>query len=343
VNLFPELLDGAEYLLMFIEEVEKLFEHLGDIFINPVLVLEFDYDAVSIDICKVLLANFDLFEAIEKHQHDPHDFLRVEIIEDLADLFDDSPVVILKILLAVLVETQYPEHGHDVVGDLWLAEAWSLKQFANHVEAGAVDEYFGEIIALQKSHESKGVGVDRDAKLIDITLDNNPVKELFRTLFNFLELRLLSVPNGEECQEVGGDVSLYFIFDLVSVQKAIQDRNNVNWILEVVHQGEECLNSGSLILQNAIEMGQAVVDELVITGDMLDDLHKTANSVYGLLLIAWFVKEESLLLIVRQQEFSQNLGRSLGNQATAFFLLYLLHFFVDVDAVAEVLSLGRTH
>ena len=194
MNLFPELLDGAEYLLMFIEEVEKLFEHLGDIFVNPVLVLEFDYDAVSIDICKVLLANFDLFQAIEKHQHDPHDFLRVEIIEDLADLFDDSSVVILKILLAVLVETQYPEHGHDVVGDLWLAEARSLEQFANHVEAGAVDEYFGEIIALQKSHESKGVGVDRDAKLIDITLDNNPVKELFRTLFNFLELRLLSVP-----------------------------------------------------------------------------------------------------------------------------------------------------
>ena len=84
---------------------------------------------------------------------------------------------------------------------------------------------------------------------------------------------------------MGGDVSLYFIFDLVSVQKAIQDRNNVNWILEMVHQGEECLNSGSLILQNAIEMGQAVVDQLVITGDMLDDFHKTANSVYGLLLI----------------------------------------------------------
>jgi hypothetical protein len=127
VNLFPELLNGAEYLLMFIEEVEKRFEHLGDILINPVLVLKFDYDAVSIDICKVLLANFDLFQAIEKHQHDSHDFLCVEIIEDLADFFDNGPVVILKILLAVLVGTQDPEHGYDVVGDLWFAEAWSLK------------------------------------------------------------------------------------------------------------------------------------------------------------------------------------------------------------------------
>ena len=127
VNLFPELLNGAEYLLMFIEEVEKRLEHLGDILINPVLVLKFDYDAVSIDICKVLLANFDLFQAIEKHQHDSHDFLRVEIIEDLADFLDNGPVVILKILLAVLVGAQDPERGYDVVGDLWFAEAWSLK------------------------------------------------------------------------------------------------------------------------------------------------------------------------------------------------------------------------
>ena len=112
---------------MFIEEVEKRLEHLGDILINPVLVLKFDYDAVSIDICKVLLANFDLFQAIEKHQHDSHDFLRVEIIEDLADFLDNGPVVILKILLAVLVGAQDPERGYDVVGDLWFAEAWSLK------------------------------------------------------------------------------------------------------------------------------------------------------------------------------------------------------------------------
>lgn len=112
---------------MFIEEVEKRFEHLGDVFVNPVLVLKFDYDAVSIDICKVLLANFHLFQAVEKHQHDSHDFLRVEIIEDLADFFDDGPVVVLKILLTVLVVTQDPEHGYDIVGDLWFAEAWSLQ------------------------------------------------------------------------------------------------------------------------------------------------------------------------------------------------------------------------
>lgn len=142
---------------------------------------------------------------------------------------------------------------------------------------------------------------------------------------------------------MGGDISLDFVFDGVLMQEAIQDLDNVNWILEVVHQREECLNSGSLILQNAIKMGQAVVDQLVITGNIFDNLNKTANCVYGLLLIAWFVKEEPLLLIIRQEEFSQNLGRSLGNQSSAFFLLYLLQFFVDVDAVAEVLPLRRTH
>lgn len=142
---------------------------------------------------------------------------------------------------------------------------------------------------------------------------------------------------------MGSDISLDFIFDVVSLQEAIQDINDVNWILEMVHKSEECLNSGSLILQNAIKMGQAVVDQLVVTGNIFDNLNKTANRVNGLLLIAWFVEDESLLLIIRQQEFSQNLGRSLGNLSSAFFLLYLLQFFVDIDAVAEVLSLRRTH
>jgi len=91
--------------------------------------------------------------------------------------------------------------------------------------------------------------------------------------------------HGEECQEVGGDISLDFVFDGVLMQEAIQDLDNVNWILEVVHQREECLDSGSLILQNAIKMGQAVVDQLVIAGNIFDNLNKTANCVYGLLLI----------------------------------------------------------
>ena len=84
---------------------------------------------------------------------------------------------------------------------------------------------------------------------------------------------------------MGGDISLDFVFDGVLMQEAIQDLDNVNWILEVVHQRKECLNSGSLILQNAIKMGQAVVDQLVITGNIFDNLNKTANCVYGLLLI----------------------------------------------------------
>lgn len=84
---------------------------------------------------------------------------------------------------------------------------------------------------------------------------------------------------------MGSDISLDFVFDLVLVQEAIQDLDNVNWILEVVHQGEEYLNSGSLILQNAIKMGQAVVDQLVITGNILNNVDKTANCVNGLLLI----------------------------------------------------------
>lgn len=86
---------------------------------------------------------------------------------------------------------------------------------------------------------------------------------------------------------MGSDISLDFIFDVVSLQEAIQDINDVNWILEMVHKSEECLNSGSLILQNAIKMGQAVVDQLVVTGNIFDNLNKTANRVNGLLLILY--------------------------------------------------------
>lgn len=160
LNLFPELLDGAENLLVLIEEVEKLFEHLWNIFINPMLVLKFDYDAVGIDICKVLLANFNLFQTIEKHQHDSDNFFRVEIIEDLAYFFDDSPIVVLKIFCAEVVVTKDPEHGYNVVGNLWFAEAWSFKKFTNNVETLTINEFFGKIVALQKSHESKSVGVN---------------------------------------------------------------------------------------------------------------------------------------------------------------------------------------
>lgn len=86
---------------------------------------------------------------------------------------------------------------------------------------------------------------------------------------------------------MGSDISLDFVFDVVSLQEAIQDINDVNWILEMVHKSEECLNSGSLILQNAIKMGQAVVDQLVVTGNIFDNLNKTANRVNGLLLILY--------------------------------------------------------
>ena len=84
---------------------------------------------------------------------------------------------------------------------------------------------------------------------------------------------------------MGSDVSLDFIFDVVSLQEAIQNINNINWVLEIVHQGEECLDSSSFIFQNAIEMSQAVPDQHVITRDIFDDLNKTANSVDSLILI----------------------------------------------------------
>lgn len=127
VDLFPKFLDRTEYLLMLIKEIEKLLEHFWNVLVDPVLVLKFDYDAVCIDICKVLLANFYLFQTVEKHQHDSHDFLRVEIIENLANFFDDSSVIVLEVLQTVFVETKNPKHCYDMVSNLWFAKAWSLE------------------------------------------------------------------------------------------------------------------------------------------------------------------------------------------------------------------------
>jgi hypothetical protein len=42
VNLVSELLDGAEYLLVLVEILEKVVQHLVDIIINPMSVLQLD-------------------------------------------------------------------------------------------------------------------------------------------------------------------------------------------------------------------------------------------------------------------------------------------------------------
>lgn len=103
---------------------------------------------------------------------------------------------------------------------------------------------------------------------------------------------------------MGSNISLDFILDVISLQEAIQNVNNINWVLEIVHQGEESLNSRSFVFQNAVEVGQAVSDQHVITRDIFDDFNKAANSSDSLILIAWFVKEMSLSIVISLQELS---------------------------------------
>ena len=134
---------------------------------------------------------------------------------------------------------------------------------------------------------------------------------------------------------MGSDISLDLIFDGILVKESIEDFNNVNWVLEMVHQGEENLDSSSFVFQNTIKVCQAVVEKLIITGDIFDNFNKTTNGVNGLFLVlhenwtsqkkwgvkvftyAWFVKKISLLLIISQKEFSQDLSGTLGDESTA--------------------------
>lgn len=84
---------------------------------------------------------------------------------------------------------------------------------------------------------------------------------------------------------MGGHVSLDMVLNSISIQERVQDLNKVFWLLEVVLDSNEVVDSGSGVLEDAVEMSQTVPYQLIITLDIVDHIEETANCRLGLFLI----------------------------------------------------------
>ena len=84
---------------------------------------------------------------------------------------------------------------------------------------------------------------------------------------------------------MGSDVPLDVVLDRVLVNETIQDGDEVLGVLEVVHGVHEMLDAGSGILQDSIEVSEAVGSEGVIALKILDHFEEPRDSLLGLILV----------------------------------------------------------
>ena len=152
LHLIFELVDGAEGFLILVEILEHLLKHFVDVVIYPMSVLKFNDQVQGINVTQVLLANWNLLEVIEKHQHYSCNFFPTEEIENFGNFFDDGKCVVLEVFMSKLVITQDPENDTHVVANLWLLEAWTFKKITNHLKALGCAEFPGKLVSLQKGH-----------------------------------------------------------------------------------------------------------------------------------------------------------------------------------------------
>ena len=77
---------------------------------------------------------------------------------------------------------------------------------------------------------------------------------------------------------------------VILMDEAIQDGDQVFWVLEVVLDVDVDAYSCSLILKDTIEMGEAVADQDFVTLNVLDHLEKPSNNGLSLLLLLLILK-----------------------------------------------------
>ena len=59
---------------------------------------------------------------------------------------------------------------------------------------------------------------------------------------------------------MGGHISLDVILDAIPVEEGVEDLNEVFWLLEVILHRYKVLDPGARVLQDAVQMGQAIPD-----------------------------------------------------------------------------------
>jgi len=118
LNLLLEFLNGAVNFLVLLEVGVELLKHLVDVLVNPVAILQLDDQVKCIDLRKMVLAVWNVFQVVEKHKHDPGNLLLAMVVHHFCDFFDNGHCVVLEVLVRELVVTEDPEHAENVVADL---------------------------------------------------------------------------------------------------------------------------------------------------------------------------------------------------------------------------------
>mmetsp|Transcript_19642 Transcript_19642/g.30294 ORF Transcript_19642/g.30294 Transcript_19642/m.30294 type:complete len:327 (-) Transcript_19642:404-1384(-) len=259
-DLVLELLDGTEDLLVGLEVLGEALQHLVDVFVNPVAVLQLEDQVENINVGEVLLASRDVLQVVNEHKHDASNLLPAEEVHDLGHLLDDCKSVILEELLSVVMIAQNPEGAHHVVADLRALEAGAFKEVGDHTEAVLGRELSSELVRLKDSHQSESVGVDRKRQRVNIVLLSEVVQELASFLVALVEVGV----GDQDGEHVGGDVSLDGVLNVVLVDEAVQDGDHVLGVLELIHDGNVMLNASSVILKDAVEVSEGVGNQVVV-------------------------------------------------------------------------------
>jgi hypothetical protein len=80
-------------------------------------------------------------------------------------------------------------------------------------------------------------------------------------------------------------ISLDVILNSIPIEEGVEYLDKVLRLLEVILHSDEVLDARPRVLQDAVQMGQAIPDELVVTLHVGDHVEETANCGLGLFLV----------------------------------------------------------
>lgn len=176
-DLFPELLDGAVNFLVLFEVGTELRKLFVDILINPMSILQLDYEIQYINLGEMVLASLDLLQVIEEHQHDSCDFLLAMIIHHFGYFLDDGNRVVFKEFVSELMIAEDPQHAKNVIADLIRGKAFGVEKIRDHHEILLGRILLRQVVSFQNGQKGKAVCMDRQSEITWVILLNQIVEE----------------------------------------------------------------------------------------------------------------------------------------------------------------------
>ena len=179
----------------------------------------------------MLLAGGDLLEVVKEHDDNSGNLFPAAKVKNLAHFFDNGKGIVLKEGVRELMIAQDPKQTYHIVADLWALDALGLQNVAERTEACLGAELTCKLVLLQDGQQSKSIGVNGHAQILNITLLSQPVEEFSSLLLALLILLSLY----QNCENMTCDVSLDDFLARILMNKAVQDLNQIYWLLEVAH------------------------------------------------------------------------------------------------------------